>query len=278
MSTTEAPIVVKVGGARGIGGSELLGDLAETLPRRSVLVHGGSDRVTRLQELLGRPAKFIESPSGRRSRSTDRVDLEAFAMATALINRELVEGFLQRGRSALGVSGFDGGLAQARRKEAVRSVVNGRVVIVRDQWTGRIERVDGELLEALLATGCTPVVAPLAASQEGEMLNTDADRLAAHLAVSSGARVLVLLTNVAGILEDGGAGGLIRSVGPEDLDSLESAARGRMKAKVDAARLALDGGVRTVVVADGRVERPLTAALSGAGTVIGEPLTSGVPQ
>ena len=199
-------------------------------------------------------------------------------MATALINRELVEGFLQRGRLALGVSGLDGGLVRAHRKEAVRSVVDGRVRVVRDQWTGRIEQVDGDLLECLLATGCTPVVAPLAASREGEMLNTDADRLAAHLAVASRAQVLVLLTNVPGILEDGGEGALIRSVGMGDLDSLEAAARGRMRAKVDAARLALDGGVRTVVVADGRVERPLTAALRGAGTVIGEPLTCEVPQ
>lgn len=274
----DSPLVVKVGGARGVGGTQLLDDLTEAMPPASVLVHGGSDRATRLAERLGRPARFIESPDGRTSRRTDREDLEVFAMATALVNRELVEGLARRGRSALGLSGLDGGLARARRKATVRSVESGRTRIVRDQWTGRTRGVDGELLRALVATGRLPVIAPLAAGESGEMLNTDADRLAAHVAIAAGAQVLVLLTNVPGIAEEGGAGVLIRQVAADGIDRLEAAARGRMRAKVDAARLALEGGVRTVIVADGRCERPLTDALSGAGTVIGASLAGEVAR
>ena len=111
-------LVVKIGGAAGIGGGVLLDDLAAVAEERGelVLVHGGSDATTRLQEELGRPARFLESPTGQTSRRTDRADLEAFAMATALVNRRLVEGLLARGVAAFGCSGLDGGLVRGPRK------------------------------------------------------------------------------------------------------------------------------------------------------------------
>ena len=107
------PLTVKVGGARGIGGADLLHDLANHARSGALtVVHGGSDGVTRLQERLGRPARFLTSPTGQVSRRTDREDLEAFAMATALVNRTLVEELLARGVSALGLSGLDGALVR----------------------------------------------------------------------------------------------------------------------------------------------------------------------
>lgn len=275
--TIQAPLVVKVGGARGIGGAALLDDLAHhalhTHPGGMIVVHGGSDRVTALQQRLGRPARFLTSPSGQVSRHTDREDLEAFAMATGLVNRELVEGLLEREVLALGLSGLDGRLVEGERKAAVRSVEDGRVRIVRDQWTGRPTRVDRELLDGLRNLGRLPVVAPLLAGPLGELLTTDADRLAASLAAAAGGATLVILTNVPGLLEDvEREDSLVPHIAADDLDAAMDLAQGRMRKKLLGATEALAGGVARVILADARLDQPLTAALAGRGTVIGAPL------
>jgi len=265
-------LIVKVGGANGIGGDQLLDDLArQGAPR--IVVHGGSDETTRLQAALNRPARFVTSPSGHTSRRTDRETLEAFAMATGLVNRRLVEGLLSRGRRAFGVSGLDGRLLEGPRKSAVRAVVDGRTHILRDEWTGNPKHADGNLLREFLRLGLLPVIAPLAASPRGEMLNVDGDRAAARIAGAVGAETMVILTNVPGLLADArDESSLIGHVPESELERAEAAAEGRMRKKVLGAREALAGGVRRVVIADARRERPLTDALRGIGTVLGEPL------
>ena len=272
-------LVVKLGGAAGIDPTPLVRDIAQTCSRgvRPVLVHGGSDATTHLQERLGRPARFLRSPSGQTSRRTDREDVEAFAMATALVNRRLVERLLGEGVRAVGISGLDAGLVRGSRKSAVRSVEDGRVRIVRDQWTGRPVEVDPTPLEALRTVGCLPVVAPLMAGERGEMLNTDGDRLAAHLAAALRAETLVILTNVPGLLRDPrDEGTLVEHLPLCDLELGEALAQGRMHSKLLGAREALERGVRRVILADARVTEPLTSALEGRGTVLGEPLAQHV--
>ncbi len=264
-------LVVKVGGARGIPHAPLLDDVARHVAEGGapVLVHGGSEATTELQAALGRPAEFVTSPSGHVSRRTDRAALEAFAMATALTNRRLVEGLQTRGVGAFGLSGLDGAAVRARRKAAVRTVVDGRVRVLRDEWTGRPEEVDVGLLDALRLRGLVPVLAPLAAGEGGEMLNVDGDRLAARVAAALGATTLVLLTNVPGLLADPEREDtLVPHLDEAELDRADGLARGRMRKKLLGAREALAGGVPRVVLADARRERPLTDALAGRGTVI----------
>lgn len=277
-SRSGAPIVVKIGGASGIAGDGLAGlydDLARHLPRGSVIVHGGSDGATRLSERLGIAPRFIESPDGQRSRFTGRAELEAFVMATALVNRSHVEALQARGLRAFGVSGLDGGLVRGARKDAVRAVESGKTVIVRDQWTGAPRVVDGLLLDGLVALGLVPVVAPVMASERGEMLNTDADRLAAAIAVERRAELLVLLTNVPGLLADPcDPRSLIEHITADALDGARSGVRGGMAKKLLAAQAALSGGVASVVIADARAPEPVTRALAGRGTVIGAPLAA----
>lgn len=271
-------LVVKIGGAAGIGGAALFDDLAAVAQDQDlVLVHGGSDATTRLQAQLGRPARFLESPAGQTSRRTDRADLEAFAMATGLVNRRLVEGLLARGVAAFGCSGLDGGLVRGPRKSAVRAVENGRVRVVRDQWTGRPERVASRVLLDLQAAGYVPVVAPVIASEAGEMLNTDGDRLAACVAAGLGAETLVILTNVPGLLADPEREDtLVEHLALAELETRGACATGRMRKKLLGAREALENGVRRVILADARRERPLSEALEGAGTVLGDPFEARV--
>ncbi len=97
----------------------------------------------------------------------------------------------------LGLSGLDGKLMQATRKDAIQSVENGKRKIIRDDYTGKIECVNSNLLQMLLNAGYLPVIAPVAVSEKGEALNVDADRAAAMVACALKAETLLLLNGSA---------------------------------------------------------------------------------
>ena len=167
------------------------------------------------------------------------------------------------------MSGADGRLLQATRKDSIQSIENGKRKIIRDDYTGKIEQVNGALLELLLDGGFLPVIAPVAVSQKGEALNVDADRAAAMVASALKAETLILLTAVPGLMEKfPDESTLIKQLSQSILPSALEMAQGRMKKKVLGAEEALQGGVGRVIIADGRVEKPISAALAGKGTVI----------
>jgi len=267
-----ALIVLKIGGTEGVNPDAILDDVAEHWKREQnlVLVHGGSAEATALGEQLGRPPRFIVSPSGHTSRYTDRATLEVFIMAVnGKINTLLVEGLRRRGVNAFGLSGLDGGLLQGTRKEAIQSVENGKRKIIRDDYSGKIERVHVPLLRWLLENDYLPLVAPLAVGAQGEALNVDADRAAAQIAAALGADWLILLTAAPGLLERfPDESSLIRELPFAQISQAHQAAQGRMKKKVLAAEEALSGGVPRVLIADGRISNPLQRALQGEGTLI----------
>lgn len=268
------PIVVKLGGAAGVTAAPVLADVAELSAEGwpLALVHGTSAAADALAQRMDEPVRHITSPSGHVSRYTDPAMLEIYVMAAAGgVNKALVAELQRMGCNALGLSGVDGRLLLARRKDAVRAVENGRQRIIRDDYTGQIEAANGALLEMLLHAGYTPVVAPLALGLNGERLNVDGDRAAAMIAGALNADALVILSNVPGLLTDyPDESSLLRHVDPAHLGAVESLAQGRMKKKVLAAREALDRNVRSVILADSRRTTPVRAALAGEGTVIGE--------
>lgn len=265
-------MVVKLGGTEGVDFRAICQDVAALLGegRRLVLVHGGSAEATALGEALGYPPRFITSPSGHTSRYTDRRTLEIFAMAVnGKINTFLVEQLQSLGVNAFGLSGVDGRLLLAERKESVISVENGRRRIIRDDFSGKIEQVNTALLRILLEDGYMPVVAPLALSHQGETLNVDADRAAAMIAAALGAHTLILLTAAPGLLRHfPDVNTLIPELKFAQIGQAIEAAQGRMKKKVLGAQEALQGGVQRVLIADGRVESPIRRALQGEGTCI----------
>lgn len=269
---TESIIVVKLGGTEGVDFSAICADVAELLSQgqKLVLVHGGSAEANSLGEAIGKPPKFITSPSGYTSRYTNRETLEVFLMAVnGKVNSLLTEQLHGLGVNALGLSGMDGRLMIAARKEAIQSVENGKRKIIRDDYTGKIETVNVELLEMLLSAGYLPVIAPVAVSQKGEALNVDADRAAAMVASALKAETLVLLTAVPGLMKNfPDESTLIRQLPQSQLPVALEAAQGRMKKKVLGAEEALQGGVGKVIIADGRIEKPVSSALEGNGTVI----------
>ncbi|WP_299025101.1 [LysW]-aminoadipate kinase [uncultured Thermanaerothrix sp.] len=265
-------LVVKLGGTEGVDFAAICQDVV-ALQREGwqmVLVHGGSAEANALGEALGYPPRFVTSPSGFTSRYTDRKTLEIFAAAVnGRVNTLLVEQLQALGINALGLSGLDGRLMVARRKDAIRIIENGRQKILRDDYTGTIESVNVGLLRLLLKEGYVPVVAPLALSPQGEALNVDADRAAAMIAVALQAATLVLLTGVPGLLRTfPDESTLIPRLSLAEMDRALGYAEGRMKKKILGAQEALRGGVGRVIIADGRVGQPLVKALQGAGTWI----------
>jgi len=269
---TQSIIVVKLGGTEGVDFSAICADAAELLMQgqKLVFVHGGSAEANSLGEALGTPPKFITSPSGYTSRYTDRKTLEVFLMAVnGKVNSLLTEQLHGLGINAFGLSGMDGSLMVAARKETIQSVENGKRKIIRDDYTGKIEVINVTLLDILLKSGYLPVIAPVAVSQKGEALNVDADRASAMVASALKAETMVLLTAVKGLMEKfPDEGTLIRNLPQAKLSAALEMAQGRMKKKVLGAEEALQGGVGKVIIADGRVENPISAALAGAGTTI----------
>lgn len=264
-------IVVKIGGAQGVNLAAVCRDVADLIHKGEevVFVHGGSNETNELSEKLGCTPRFITTASGFTSRYTDRRTLEIFAMATARINLVLVEQLQKAGVNAIGLSGADGRLLSAKRNEAIKIVENGRRMVIRDDYTGKIEQVNTGLLHALLAAGLTPVIQPLAISEAGDSLNVDADRAAAIIAGGVEANQLILLTNVPGLLRSfPDESTLIPHIPRNEVTSALDLAEGRMKKKVLGAIEALDLGVQKIIFADGRVEHPLLGALAGQGTTI----------
>ncbi|MBK9942804.1 MAG: [LysW]-aminoadipate kinase [Kouleothrix sp.] len=265
-------IVVKVGGGAGMDYDALCADAAELwrAGQRLVLVHGGSDATNTLAAQLGHPPRFVTSPSGYTSRYTDRTTLEIFIMAVAgKVNTLLVERLQRLGINAVGLAGLDGRVLEGQRKAMIRVVEDGKQKILRDDWTGTIERVNAGLLRLLLDAGYLPVIAPIAASAQGEAVNVDGDRAAAALAEGLGASTLLLLSNVPGLLRSfPDESSLIARISRAAVGDYAELAQGRMKKKVLGAVEALEGGVGRVILGDARIAQPISRALAGAGTVI----------
>jgi [amino group carrier protein]-L-2-aminoadipate 6-kinase len=262
-------LVVKIGGGAGVATATIVREIARCVAdgQRIVLLHGGSDLTNTLCQRLGHPVQVISSPNGMVSRYTDSETLSIYAMAVAgQINTELVSLLQQQGVNALGLAGVDGRLLLARRKSVVRSVTpEGRVQVLHDDYTGQIEQVNAALLRQLLDAGYTPVIAPLALSHDGERLNVDGDRAAAAVATALHADVMVIMTNVPGLLtnpQDDST--LIRNFPADHLVDYLEYAHGRMRKKLLGAQEALQGGVPRVCIGS----TSLLAVLSGEGTTV----------
>ncbi len=265
-------IVIKIGGTHGVNIEAVVADVAAQVKagQKLIVVHGGSGETNTISEQLGHPPKFVTAVSGFTSRYTDRATLEIFAMVTAgKINTILVEKLQKAGVNAFGLSGVDGRLMIAKRKDAIRVIENGKQRILRDDYTGRIETVNRDLLCLLIERGYVPVIAPLAISPEGDALNVDADRAAAMVAGAVNAGQLIILSNVPGLMRNfPDESTVIPHIDKTKVEQSLEFAEGRMKKKVLGASEALQLGVSQVVFADGRIDAPIQGALSGKGTTI----------
>ncbi len=265
-------IVIKVGGGQDLNIDAIVADVAALRAEgvELLLVHGGAETTNEVATALGHPPEFVTSESGYVSRRTDRRTLEIFEMVyCGQLNKMWVEKLQRAGVNAVGLSGLDGRIFEGKRKYTLRVRMEGKRLVLRDDWTGTVERVNTGLLRLLLEGGYLPVLTPPGASDVGEAINVDGDRAAAMVAAAFNAEALVILSNVPGLLRAfPDESSLIAEIPRARAEGFMQYAEGRMKKKVMGALEALAEGVQRVVFADGRIESPIRAALAGGGTQI----------
>ena len=268
-------LVVKIGGAEGVDYDAVCDDLADRAKEgtRWILLHGGSHETNVVAQQLGHAPEYLTSLSGYTSRRTDRRTMEIFEMVyCGKTNKGIVERLQARGVNALGLSGLDGRLLEGKRKSVIKVVdkETGKPRVVRDDYTGKITKVNVELLQTLTAAGYWPVICPPAISEESEAINVDGDRAAACVAAALKSETLVILSNVAGLLMNyPDESSLIPILTMDQLNEARGTyADGRMKMKLLAAEEAIQGGVGRVVLGNSRRDHPVRDALGGKGTVI----------
>lgn len=259
-------LVVKIGGGAGVDWERAADGIAAVAAERPVIVvHGVSATLDALCAARGVPVRTLTSPDGHSSRYTDAETRDLFVEAADQVNTQLVDALNARGINAAGMTGENVPF-NASRKSAIRAVVDGRVRVVRDDYTGSITNVNDVHLRELLENGITPVIPPYAVSSDG-LLNVDGDRAAAAAAAALNAAELIILSNVRGLYRDfSDENSFVSRVNSSQIDTALTWARGRMKRKVLGAREALDGGVRRALIADGRVTDPIRRALAGEAT------------
>jgi len=264
--------VIKVGGGKELNVDAIVADISalRAAGQDLLLIHGGAETTNEVANALGHPPQFVTSESGYVSRRTDRRTLEIFEMVyCGQLNKMWVEKFQRAGVNAVGLSGLDGRIFEGTRKDTLRVRIDGKRMVLRDDWTGTVERVNVELLRLLLDNGYLPVLTPPGASDQGEAINVDGDRAAAMVAAAFNAEALIILSNVPGLLRNfPDEASLIREIPRTKADDFMQYAQGRMKKKVMGAVEAIAAGVQKVIFADGRVEGPITKALAGGGTQI----------
>ena len=265
-------IVVKVGGGKDLNIDAVVADIValRQAGRELLLVHGGAETTNEVAEALGHPPQFVTSESGYVSRRTDRRTLEIFEMVyCGQLNKMWVEKLQMAGVDAVGLSGLDGRIFEGTRKDTLRVRIDGKRLVLRDDWTGTVERVNARLLRTLLDAGFFPVLTPPGASDKGEAINVDGDRAAAMVAAAFHAEALIILSNVPGLLRAfPDEATLIREIPKAKANDFMQYAEGRMKKKVMGAVEAIEEGVQKVIFADGRVDAPISRALAGEGTQI----------
>lgn len=265
-------LVVKIGGGKAIdmdAYARFAADVA-TIDDPLVIVHGGNAEFSQLSEALGMPPRMLESSSGRVSRYVDAATMDAMLMAYAgKVNKRLVAAFRHAGVNAVGISAIDGGIAVGKRKPVIRGTEDGKARIFRDDHAGSVKDFDPTLIQVLMDAGYVVLVTPPALSDEGVPINIDGDKLALGLAEAMGARGLLFFSDTPGLLADRyDESSLVRSLDASHPEEALAAASGRMIVKVESALKAIERGVGQVIFSDARVERPITRALAGEGTVV----------
>jgi acetylglutamate kinase len=267
--------VVKVGGGALENEAAIRSLLAQVeilhqVGIRVVLVHGGGAQASELSRALGAEPRFVE---GRRV--TDEPALQvATLVLNGATNTQILAVCRRLGLPAVGLSGVDGGLVRARRRPPVK--VAGGEGTVDYGFVGDVVAVDPRVLTALLDAGMVPIVSPLSADDDGQVLNINADTVASAIAVGLGAEKLLVLTGAPGILERGSDPASLVSY--TDLAGLarlrESGAfAAGMLPKASAIESALRGGVKRVHILSYEVPDSLLVEVftnEGNGTLVVE--------
>jgi len=267
-------MVIKIGGHAMVS-EEVLEDTIKDILLlyfvgiKPVVVHGGGPEITEKMEKFGLKPKFVEG-----LRVTDKETMEIVEMVLdGKINSKIVTTFIRNGGKAVGLSGKDGLLIVARKKE-MRMKKGEEEVIIDLGFVGETEFVNPEIIRILLDNGFIPVVSPVATDLSGNTYNLNADVVAGDIAAALKAKKLIMLTDVPGILKNpDDRSTLISRLSLSELEEMRNRGilKGGMIPKVDAVIKALKSGVEKAHIIDG--SRPHSILLElftkeGVGTMV----------
>jgi len=223
-----------------------------------VLVHGGGPEISELMNKLGKKAEFVD---GLRVTDKETVDIVQMVLA-GKINKSLVNYLEMNGGKAMGISGMDGRLIEAKMKNPKLGYV------------GEITKINIGAVEDLLEKGYIPVISTVGCDKEGNAYNINGDTAAAHIAGALNAKRLIMMTDIAGVLKDkDDPTTLIPDIKVSEAKKLydEGIISGGMIPKVDCCIEAIEKGVKKVIIMDGRVPHSILMELftdEGAGTMV----------
>ena len=260
--------IVKVGGGDAVNLAGVAGDLA-SIEVPCVVVLGANAVRDDLAARLGSSTRTLTSVSGYTSVFSDETALDVIMMAySGLRSKRFVELCQRRGVDAVGLSGIDGRVVQGERNRGIRVREGGKTLIRRD-FSGKPRAVNAVLLRTLLDGGYTPVLTIPIADEKGFAINSENDDIVNVLQAALGAERIVQLIEAPGFLDDpADPQSVVAAMSKTELERREAQVEGRMKRKMLALRRLFESGAAEVIIADGRVEHPVRAALGGAGTVI----------
>lgn len=232
-----------------------------------IVVHGGGPQIATLLDRLNIETSFVDG-----LRVTDAATVEVAEMVlSGSINKKLVTDINHSGGKAVGLSGKDGNLLVARKLTKTRSSEGGSAEAVDLGFVGEPYQVNPQVLTSIQGSDLIPIVAPIGVGEQGETYNINADTAAGSIAGAVEARRLLLLTDVAGVLDKDG--NLVPRLTVSEARQLidEGTISGGMIPKIETCIDAVEKGVDGVVILDGRVPHAILLELftdSGAGTLI----------
>lgn len=267
-------VVVKYGG-NAMGDETLAAGFARDIVLlkqagvKPIVVHGGGPQIGEMLERLEIKSEFKDG-----LRVTDRATVEIVQMVLAgSINKEIVAAINAQGGKACGISGKDAHLMVAKKLEKKSHDPKSNTTKLVDLgFVGEPLRTNPHIVELIAESDIIPVIAPIAAGEDGQTFNINADTFAGHLAAAIHAKRLLLLTDVLGVLDDKGA--LIKELSLDQARGLikDGTISGGMIPKIESSIDVVEAGVEGVVIVDGRVKHAVLLELftaHGVGTLLG---------
>jgi acetylglutamate kinase len=235
---------------------------------KPVVVHGGGPQINTVLDQMGIRPQFV-----RGMRLTDERTMDVVEMVLGgKVNKAIVHQINQQGGKAVGLSGKDGGLIQARKLKIVQQPdINKPPEIIDPGLVGEVTCINSEIIDKLTQQGFIPIIAPVGAGEAGETYNINADLVASRIAMALKAGRLVLLTDVDGVLD--GDGRLISSINAQQIKQMidDQGISGGMIPKIEYGLNAIENGVEKVQIINGTQRHSILLELftdSGIGTEV----------
>ncbi len=265
--------VVKYGG-HAMGDPEAAEDFAQDIVLlqaigiQPVVVHGGGPQIGAMLDKLGVQSSFVD---GLRVTDAETAKVAEMVLSGA-INKEIVDWIGKAGGRAIGLSGKDGRMVEAKKLSRKQRDPDSAIERVIDLgFVGDPHKIDRRVLDTQINAGLIPVIAPIAIGEDGHTYNVNADTMAGAIAAALGAARLFLLTDVPGVLDK--AGQLLTELTPASIGTLKAngTITGGMLPKIDTCIHAVAGGAEAAVILDGRVPHAMLLEIftaRGSGTLV----------